>query len=82
MKDGIIRLLSHRILVEVQSGININLKQETSKDGLHLEMLLKRLKIKFLHRIAVGDQKWTHDEKLNRKNSYVKPCQPATSAVL
>ena len=44
------------------------------------EMLLERQKKKsFLHRIVTADEKWIHYDNLKRKQSYVKPDQPAKS---
>ena len=44
------------------------------------EMLLERHKKKsFLHRIVTGDEKGIHCDNPKRKNSYVKPGQPAKS---
>ena len=44
------------------------------------EMLLERHKKKsFLYRIVTGDEKWIHYDNPKRKNSYVKPGQPAKS---
>ena len=44
------------------------------------EMLLERhIKKSFLHRIVIGDKKWVHYDNPKRKNSYVKPGQPAKS---
>ena len=42
------------------------------------EMLLERHKKKsFLHRVVTGDEKWIHYDNPKRKESYVKPGQPA-----
>ena len=44
------------------------------------EMLLERYKKKsFLHRIVTGDEEWIHYDNPKRKESYVKPGQPAKS---
>ena len=44
------------------------------------EMLQERYKKKsVLHRIVTGDEKWIHYDNPKRKQSYVKPGQPAKS---